>query len=171
LTGLGMPVDPGEARPLAKAGSAGRPHVARVMVKHGYVKSVREAFDKYLRAGGPANAPRKRLTPVEAVATIRRAHGVPVFAHPGLADHDEMIPELVRAGLMGIESWYPEHSASQTADYLALCRRHDLVATGGSDYHGPHLGKAAHPGTPAIPLAVWEALRARAVEARGGSAS
>src|SRR2546427_5271328 len=43
-----------------------------------------------------------------------------------------------------IETYYPEHSTAQTATYLELCRRHDLVATGGSDYHGPHLGKAAH---------------------------
>ena len=102
---------------------------------------------------------------------IQRAQGVPVLAHPGLAGRDDLIPDLVRAGLMGIETYYPEHSAAQTATYLELCRRHDLVATGGSDYHGPHLGKAAHPGTPAIPLAVWEALRARAAQARGGSAS
>ena len=166
LAELGMPIDPGEVLTLAKEGSAGRPHVARVMVKHGYVKSVREAFDKYLRAGGPANVPRKRLTPVEAVATIRRAHGVPVFAHPGLADHDEMIPELVRAGLMGIESWYPEHSASQTADYLALCRRHDLVATGGSDYHGPQAGRTNPPGSPAVPMSAFDELKARAAHAR-----
>ena len=53
--------------------------------------------------------------------------------------------------------------------YLELCRRHTLVATGGSDYHGPHLGKAAHPGTPAIPLAVWEEVKARAVEARASA--
>jgi hypothetical protein len=171
LAELGMPIDPAEVLALARDGSAGRPHVAQVMVNRGYVASVREAFDRYLRAGGPANVPRKRLTPADAVAVIRRARGVPVLAHPGLAGRDDLIPDLTRAGLMGIETYYPEHSAAQTATYLELCRRHDLVATGGSDYHGPHLGKAAHPGTPAIPLAVWEALRARAAQARGGSAS
>ena len=167
---LGMPIDPAEVLALVKEGSAGRPHVARVMVRRGYVKSVREAFDRYLRAGGPANVPRKRLAPADAVAVIRRARGVPVLAHPGLAGRDDMIPDLVRAGLMGIETYYPEHSATQTATYLELCRLHDLVATGGSDYHGPQLGTAVHPGTPPVPWSVWETLKARAAQARGDSA-
>ena len=169
LAELGMPIDPAEVLALVKEGSAGRPHVARVMVNRGYVGSVREAFDRYLRAGGPANVPRQRLAPEDAVAVIRRARGVPVLAHPGLAGRDDMILDLVRSGLMGIETYYPEHSAAQTAMYLELCRRHNLVATGGSDYHGRELGKAAHPGTPAIPLAVWEELKARAEQARAES--
>ena len=72
LAELGMPIDPAEVFALVKEGSAGRPHVAQVMVDHGYVKSVREAFDRYLATSGPANVPRKRLTPVEAVRVIRR---------------------------------------------------------------------------------------------------
>jgi len=163
---LGMPIDPAEVLALVKEGSAGRPHVAQVMVNRGYVKSVREAFDRYLRAGGPANVPRKRLTPADAVAVIRRARGVPVLAHPGLAGRDDMIPDLVRAGLMGIETYYPEHSATQTATYLELCRLHNLVATGGSDYHGPQLSRTGAPGTPAVPWSVWEELKARSAQAR-----
>ena len=166
LAELGMPIDPAEVLALVKDGSVGRPHVAQVMVNHGYVRSVREAFDRYLRAGGPANVPRKRLTPADAVAVILRARGVPVLAHPGLAGRDDLIPDLVRAGLMGIETYYPEHSATQTAGYREMCRSLGLVATGGSDYHGPQPGKASSPGTPAIPLGVWEELRARAAQAR-----
>ena len=166
LAALGMPIDPEEVFALVQEGAAGRPHVARVMVKRGYVKSVREAFDKYLRAGGPAHVPRKRLTPAEAVAVIRRARGVPVLAHPGLADRDDVIPALVRAGLMGIECYYPEHSAAQTSHYLALCGEQGLLATGGSDYHGPRTGRTAPPGTPAVPMSVWDALQACAAAAR-----
>jgi len=167
LAELGMPIEPDEVFALVREGSAGRPHVAQVMVTRGYVKSVREAFDKYLHAGGPANVPRKRLTPAEAVAIIRRARGVPVLAHPGLAGRDDMIPELVQAGLMGIETYYPEHSASQTAAYRAMCATLGLVATGGSDYHGPAIGKANAPGTPAIPMSVWHELRSRAASLSG----
>jgi hypothetical protein len=163
---LGMPIDPAEVLALVKEGSPGRPHIAQVMVKRGYVKSVREAFDRYLRAGGPANVARRRLTPSEAVATIRRARGVPVLAHPGLADRDAIIPELVEAGLLGIEAYYAEHSASQTSGYLELCRRHRLVATGGSDYHGPQSGRSNPPGTPVVPWASWEELQQRAEQAR-----
>lgn len=167
LAALGMPIDPAEVFAIVKEGSPGRPHVAQVMVNRGYVKSVREAFDRYLGARGPASVARRRLTPVEAIAVIRRAGGVPVLAHPGLASRDAMIPELVAAGLMGIEVHYAEHSAGQMARYLELCREHDLVATGGSDYHGPQSGRANPPGTPNVPSSAWDGLqRAREVAAR-----
>jgi predicted metal-dependent phosphoesterase TrpH len=139
------------------------------MIARGYVKSVREAFDRYLRAGGPANVPRRRLTPVEAVRVIRRAHGVPVLAHPGLANRDAMIPELVEAGLAGIETFYPEHSAGQIEAYQRLCAQHGLVATGGSDYHGPNTSRATTVGTPHVPLEVWHALRQKARELQAQS--
>jgi 3',5'-nucleoside bisphosphate phosphatase len=162
LAELGLPLTADEVFAICKEGSPGRPHVAQAMINRGYVKSVREAFDRYLRADGPANVPRRRLTPVDAVAVIRRAHGVPVFAHPGLANRDALIPELVEAGLGGIETYYPEHSAGQIEAYRALCRAHDLVATGGSDYHGPHTGRATTLGSPHVPLDVWHELRDRA---------
>ncbi len=166
LAELGMPIDPEEVLALVKEGSAGRPHIAQVMVARGYVKDHREAFDRYLRAGGSANVPRKKLSPSDAVAVIRRAGGVPVMAHPGLADLDGMIPDLVKAGLMGIECYYHEHSAAQTRNYLQMCKDLGLVATGGSDFHGLHFGRANPPGTPAVPLSVYEALKTRAEEAR-----
>ena len=171
LAELGMFVDAAEVFALVKEGSAGRPHVARAMVHRGYVRSVREAFDRYLHSGGPASAPRRRLDPREAVAVIRRARGVPVLAHPGLANRDAMIGPLVEAGLQGIESYYPEHSAAQTQTYLDLCRRHALVATGGSDFHGPAVSSIAHPGVHPVPPAAWDDLRARAVAVGAPGAS
>jgi len=161
LAELGVPIDPAAVFALVKEGSAGRPHVAQAMVDRGYVKTVREAFDRYLSASGPANVPRQRLTPVEAVRVIRRARGVPVLAHPGLANRDELIPELVEAGLLGIEAYYPEHSPGQTATYRQMCARLGLVATGGSDFHGPRIGGARHPGVQAVPESAWQELRDR----------
>ena len=163
---LGMPIDVAEVLALVKEGAAGRPHVAQVMVARGYVKSVREAFDKWLHAEGPANVPRRRLTPGEAVAIVRRAGGVPVFAHPGLASRDDLIPELVAAGLMGIETYYAEHSAAQTAHYQQLCRLHGLVATGGSDYHGERSGRTNPLGHPPVGMSVYDALLGAASVAR-----
>lgn len=163
---LGMPIDPAEVFAVAKEGAPGRPHVAQVMVQRGYVASVREAFDRWLHANGPAHVPRHRLTPAEAIAVIRRAGGVPVFAHPGLADRDELVPEMVAAGLMGIETYYAEHSAAQTAHYQALCRQHGLIATGGSDYHGERSGRANPLGHPPVPMSVYEALQDAARRAR-----
>jgi predicted metal-dependent phosphoesterase TrpH len=165
LAELGMPIDPEEVFVLVQEGSAGRPHVAQVMVNRGYVKTVREAFDRFLGAGKPGNVPRARLTPEDAVRLIRKAGGVPVFAHPGLANRDAMIPGLVEAGLMGIECFYLEHSAAQAGGYVETCKQYGLVATGGSDFHGPKV-RAAQLGTPSVPLAVWEALKAKAAEAR-----
>jgi 3',5'-nucleoside bisphosphate phosphatase len=163
LADLGMFVDADEVFALVKEGSAGRPHIAQVMVHRGYVRSVREAFDRYLHTGGPASAPRRKLTPEQAIAVIRKAGGVPVLAHPGVANRDATIPALVEAGLLGIESYYPEHSGGQTQVYLDLCRQHGLVATGGSDFHGPGVGHAPHPGAQPVPATAWDELRARAV--------
>jgi hypothetical protein len=101
------------------------------------------------------------------VRLIRRARGVPALAHPGVADRDELIPELVAAGLMGIECYYPEHTPGKTASYVQMCREQGLVATGGSDFHGPKV-RAGSLGTPSIPMSVWEAVRAKAAEARRG---
>ncbi len=167
---LGMPIDPDEIFAVVREGSAGRPHIAQAMMKRGYVRTVREAFDKYLASGKPGHVPRKKLAPEDAVRLIRRAAGVPVFAHPGLADRDEMIPGLIAAGLMGLECYYREHSAGQTASYLQLCRDHELVATGGSDFHGPMV-RAGTLGVPAVPMACWEALKAKAALARASAPS
>jgi predicted metal-dependent phosphoesterase TrpH len=167
LTELGMPLTADEVFAICREGSPGRPHVAQAMVNRRYVKSVREAFDRWLHAGGPANVPRRRLTPTEAIGVIRRAHGVPVLAHPGLANRDALIPDLIAAGLAGIETYYPEHSAGQVAAYRARCEAHGLIATGGSDYHGPSTGRAATLGSPPVPLEVWQALRQRARELGG----
>ena len=162
LADLGIHLDAQEVFALVKEGSAGRPHIAQAMVHRGYVRSVREAFDRFLHTGGPASAPRRRLTPEEAIAVIRRARGVPVLAHPGVANRDAMIPGLIEAGLLGIESYYPEHSATQTETYLEMCRRHGLVATGGSDFHGETVGHSPHPGAQTVPVSAWDELRARA---------
>jgi len=150
LADLGMPIDPGEVFALVKEGSAGRPHVAQAMVDHGYVKSVREAFDRYLSMNGPANVPRKRFTPIEAVRVIRRVRGVPVLAHPGLANRDELIPELVEAGLLGIEAFYPEHSSGQITAYREMCARLGLI-----------------PGAQPVPESAWHELRGRLASLAG----
>jgi predicted metal-dependent phosphoesterase TrpH len=165
LASLGLAIEPEEVFALVREGSAGRPHMAQVMVNRGYVKSVREAFDKYLAAGRPGHVPRKKLAPAEAVRLIRRAGGVPVFAHPGLAGRDALIPGLIEAGMMGIECYYPEHSAAQRAGYVQICKERDLVATGGSDFHGPKV-RAANLGSPVVPLSAWEELKAKAAQAR-----
>ena len=89
-----------------------------------------------------------------------------MFAHPGLADRDELLPEMIAAGLMGIESYYAEHSAAQTAHYKDLYRQHGLVATGGSDYHGERTGRTNPLGHPPVPMSVYDDLQRAAERAK-----
>jgi 3',5'-nucleoside bisphosphate phosphatase len=163
LAALGHPIDADEVFALVQEGSAGRPHVAQVMVRRGYVGTVREAFDRFLAAGKPAYVPHRKVVPREACEIIRRAGGLTVVAHPGFhEDPGVMVRELAGTGLLdGVECYYAEHSPEQTSQFLGLCRELGLVATGGSDFHGPKV-RAATLGQPPVPWAAWEALRHRA---------
>ncbi|MGH7321218.1 MAG: PHP domain-containing protein [Candidatus Rokuibacteriota bacterium] len=163
LAALGCPVDPAEVLALVREGSAGRPHVARVMVDRGYVATVKEAFDRYLGAGRPAYVSHRKVVPGEACDLIHRAGGVTVLAHPNFNHASEgIVRELAAARrLDGIESYYPEHAPADTARFVGLCRELDLVATGGSDFHGP-IVRAAALGLPAVPWAAYEELCRRA---------
>ncbi len=163
LAALGLPIDPGEVFALVREGSAGRPHVAQVMVQKGYVATVKEAFDRYLRAGAPAYVSHRKLTVGEACDVIHRAGGVAVMAHPGFHAGAEPLVRARAGGrrLDGVECYYAEHTPEQTAAFVALCRQLDLVPTGGSDFHGPAV-RAATLGQPPVPRAAYEALRRRA---------
>src|SRR5262249_34312569 len=139
LASLGHPIDAEEVFALVQEGSAGRPHVAQVMVRRGYVATVREAFDRFLATGKPAYVPHQKVGSREACQIIRRAGGLSVVAHPGFhEDPETMVRELAATGLLdGAECYYAEHSPEQTSRLLRLCRELDLLPTGGSDFHGP----------------------------------
>ena len=137
----GMPMEMGEALACAGGESVGRPHIARAMMARGYVKSIEEAFERWLAKGRPAYQPRYRLKPEEAIPAISAAGGAAVLAHPvslKIAEKElvALIRRLREAGLRGIEVWHPEHTAAQRRRYLQLAQDHGLVATGGSDFHG-----------------------------------
>ena len=136
LNKLGVEISADDVLKLAEKGSAGRPHVARVLLEKGFVKSIQEAFNKYLDSKAPAYVPHFRLTPVEAIETIKKAGGIPVFAHPAVSNKDEMIPEMMAKGLAGIEVFYSKHSDSQVKHYRSLAVKYGLLMTGGSDFHG-----------------------------------
>jgi len=133
---LGIKIDPQEILTLVDLGSVGRPHVARALLSKGKVRSIQEAFDKYLDFGAPAYVAHFKLTPMEAIATIRKAGGVSVLAHPGVSDMDGIITDLVSSGLMGIEVYYSKHTREQVNHYLQMTEKYGLLATGGSDFHG-----------------------------------
>ncbi|MBI3456890.1 MAG: PHP domain-containing protein [Candidatus Rokubacteria bacterium] len=163
LTALGLPIDPAEVFALVREGSAGRPHVAQVMVQRGYVATVKEAFDRYLHAGGPGYVSHRKVTPGEACALVHRAGGLAVLAHPGFQERSEaLVRELAGQQLLeGVECYYAEHTPAQTARFIGLCRELGLVTTGGSDFHGPAV-RASTLGQPPVPWAAYEELRRRA---------
>jgi predicted metal-dependent phosphoesterase TrpH len=141
LNELGLPVTYEEVRKLAGTESVGRPHIARVLMNKKFVSSAKEAFDRYLAEGRPAFVSRQLPDPTEAVTWINEAGGVAVLAHPTwVKETSEGLSRLVRqlkeAGLGGLEVHYSTHNARQTAEYLSLAKRLDLLITGGSDFHG-----------------------------------
>jgi len=122
---------------LAGNGSVGRPHIAQAMQEQGFVSSLKEAFDIYIGRNCPAYVERKKLTPVEAVKLVLDAEGLPVLAHPADIESLELfIQKLKRAGIIGIETYYNGYDSSTIARLEKLAERHDLIASGGSDFHG-----------------------------------
>ncbi|WP_026485723.1 PHP domain-containing protein [Caldanaerobius polysaccharolyticus] len=113
----------------------GRPHIARVLLQHGYVSSVKEAFDKYIGRGCPAYVPRSNLSPYDAIQMIKSNGGVAVLAHPGLLKSYDIIGRLKEAGLEGVEAYHTKHTAQQTEEILEIAQAYDLIVTGGSDFH------------------------------------
>lgn len=114
----------------------GRPHIAQVMLDRRYVKTIDEAFDRYLGIGKPAYVKKFLLSPEEAINMIRKLGGVPVLAHPVFARADEMLPKLVEMGLRGIEVYHSSHDAQTTEHYEQVAKKYGLLITGGSDAHG-----------------------------------
>jgi predicted metal-dependent phosphoesterase TrpH len=124
-------------RELAEGASVGRPHIARAMLEKGYIKDFKEAFDKYIGAGGPAYVERFKITPEEAISLVLKAGGLPVLAHPLTAgEPEEAVPRLKAAGLAGLEVYAGNYSPEDRAGLGALAKKYGLVATGGSDFHG-----------------------------------
>lgn len=164
LAEMGMLLEWERVLELASGESVGRPHVARALLERGYVQTQQEAFDRYISNDGPAYVSRLRLTPPEVIHLVLEAGGVPVLAHPAhsgpaIVAH---IPELVTYGLRGLEVYYPHHMPRDILTLLRLCRRHNLFATGGSDFHGVHHGEGALLGSVDVPPECVEQLRAAA---------
>lgn len=134
---LGIHIEWHRVQEVAGSGSIGRPHLAQVMLEKGYIASLKEAFTKYISRGGPAYVEREKMTPQEAVGLILRTNGLPVLAHPLTIDDPEtMVIELKAAGLVGIEAYYNGYTADEINGLVSLADRHNLIASGGSDYHG-----------------------------------
>lgn len=168
LGALGLPLGLDEL--LAEGESAvGRPHIAALMLKKGYVGSVREAFERFLGAGKPAYVPKEEFSPEGAVRLLLSAGAVPVIAHPLLIRApwewlDALVAALAPLGLAGLEAYHSEHDARGVRNIVRLADKYGLIVTGGSDFHGaakPQIFIGRGKGSLAVPHFVLEKLAAR----------
>lgn len=162
LQGLGFPVDMDMVADISGTGSVGRPHLAAALIKIGAVETVSEAFEKYIGAGRPAYLPRYKMNPMEAVALIKSAGGAAVLAHPGLNKANYPLSDLIRAGLVGIEAYHPAHSPEQACNFQIIASKNSLIATGGSDYHGPDRREGYKFGMVTVPYSIIGELKKKA---------
>jgi predicted metal-dependent phosphoesterase TrpH len=140
----GIEIEDRELADRAGAGSAGRPHIAALMVEKGHVPDIATAFDLWLGRGRPAYVPREKLDAETAIGLALESGGVPILAHPhtlGITRSDDMadlLDELTSHGLVGLEAIYSSYHRHEREGYTDLARRFGLIPSGGSDYHGSY---------------------------------
>jgi len=136
LNRLMIDIDLNELIEYAASSSIGRLHLAHFLKKKGIVGSAYEAFDRYIGSGKPAYEKMNALSPEEGIELISNAGGIPVLSHPGLTRRDDLIDEMIHAGLRGLEVYHSGHSEEDTNRYFQMTRDKGLLVTGGSDCHG-----------------------------------
>jgi 3',5'-nucleoside bisphosphate phosphatase len=169
LNGHGIDITLEEVLAESGGGSVGRPHVAGVLLRKGYVASVQEAFDVWLAKGKPGYVERERLLPAEAIDLAHASGAVAVMAHPTSLGFDgpemeRFVAGLAGDGLDGLECEYGRYPPDLRAALRALADRLGLAVTGGSDYHGrykPDLSLGTGLGDLNVPGDLLDALEAR----------
>jgi hypothetical protein len=142
LNELGLKITMQEVEAESGGGVIGRPHIAAILLRKGYVSSIKQAFDKYLAPGGAAFFDKERITPQRAIERVRQSGGLPVLAHPSQlrtendAQLERTIKDLADFGLAGLEVIHSDHDAAMVQKYSALADKYGLLKTGGSDFHG-----------------------------------
>lgn len=171
LNAAGIPIEISDVFAEAGSGTVGRPHVARVLVANGFATSVSDAFSAYLTRGKPGYATSEKITPEGAIRAINRAGGVAVLAHPwSTRDPAGAVARLAPAGLSGLECYYGEYTPQVRAELADLARSYDLIATGGSDFHGPGV-KSTDLGAVPVPLEAVDALTSAVAAVRAANAA
>ncbi|TLM61815.1 MAG: PHP domain-containing protein [Deltaproteobacteria bacterium] len=151
-------------------GTIGRPHLGQALIAAGCVRTMEEAFLRYL---GPCNVPKRFFPVAEAIDLVHAAGGCAVLAHPmfiGVADAGlpALLDTLIGLGLDGMECWCGGATNDTVDRLLTLARRRGLIPTGGSDFHQPGMGPllGSGLGNLRIPYACVEELRAKAEKYR-----
>ncbi|MXZ46916.1 MAG: PHP domain-containing protein [Chloroflexi bacterium] len=159
LERLGAPIEWERVQELAGEASVGRPHIAQALLEAGHIEHFNEAFDRFIGRDGPAYAERVKLEPPDAIAMIRDAGGLAVFAHPGFTkEYERVARELADAGLFGLEAYYKNYDPEVVASLVALADGLGIFALGGSDHHGIDREGERQPGDIPLPDEVVDAF-------------
>ncbi len=167
LNSLGMDLNEDELARIVGDGTPGRPHIAQLLVKKGMAASIDDAFVRFLGKNRPAYVEKSRVPMADAIGAISDAGGIAVLAHPfliGLTDpqtFEVFLLSLQSMGLKGIEALYPDHSSAATATYCRLARKHNLLISGGTDFHGdvtPGIRMGVGDGSFQVPYSIYETL-------------
>ena len=158
LAQFGMNIKFEEVLDLTTGDIMGRLHLAQVMKKKKYVKSIAEAFNKHIGDEKPCYVSRYKLSSDETISLIHRMGGISIIAHPMILHRDDIIIDLIKKGLCGIEAFY-HHQSKETAEhYEKLAKNYELLVTGGSDCHGEAKNKILM-GSVKIPYKYVERLK------------
>lgn len=141
--------------------SVGRPVIARALIAAGHVQSMNDAFDRYLAAGQPAFVPRIGPSPPEVVGMIHKTGGLASMAHPGVTNQPDLMAALVDSGLDAIEVFHSDHTPEIRHELQVFAARHQLLLTGGSDFHGDD-DRGRPLGGTTLPAADFAALQSAA---------
>jgi len=165
LKELGVSIEWEQVERIAGEANIGRPHIAMALMEQKCINCFEEAFELYLAYGKPAYVERFKITPGDAVRLITECGGLPVLAHPLTVDnYPAVIADLCAAGLEGLEIYYKDFSRDERQNLLRIAQKMNLVATGGSDYHGIDDNVEVLPGDSGVPENVGDKLLARARE-------
>ena len=160
LAGAGLPLPLEEILAEAAGGIPTRAHVARALVRTGFVPDIQRAFDGYIGRDRPAFVEKRPMPPAEVIDRVHAASGVTVLAHPASDFRARDIRRWVDDGLDGVEVLHPRNRASERKSLSALAETYGLLRGGGSDWHGPDSG-GADVGSQNVPIEWMDEIEAR----------
>jgi len=169
LRGLNINITYDELESVSSNKIITRAHFAKILMRKGYIDSVKECFDKYMGEGKPAYVKREVISPEKTIKLINNSGGMAILAHPFLYNMtndeiDKMVLYLKKIGLKGIECIYPTHTENDTHYLISIAEKYNLKISGGSDFHGdnkPNLDLGTGYGELYVPYSVLENLKIR----------
>ena len=138
LNAMGFDIEITELSEFTK-GAFNRVHICKALMKHGYIKSVAEGFEKYIGNNCPAFVERKKISLLEAIDAVHQDGGLAIIAHPyeykKMESIDTFLEEVIDLA-DGIECFHPSANPENTKHLVEIAKKHGKLITGGSDFHG-----------------------------------